>query len=154
MEGEIQIYSPSDRYETRSFTFSGGELQVQIPDLPNCFAGDITVLARLQSSDALVRLLLATEILYRAHRSAWRRLVVPYFPYARQDRVMQPGEVFSLKVAARIINALTFDEVVVCDSHSDVACFSGTDIGVYDDGRESSGAGRIYKALLPHDGEG
>ncbi len=47
-------------------------------------------------------------------------MVVPYFPYARQDRVMQEGEAFSLKSIASLINRLGFDEVVTCDPHSDV----------------------------------
>ena len=33
---------------------------------------------------------------------------------------MQPGEAFSLKTVARLINILGFDEVVACDPHSDV----------------------------------
>jgi ribose-phosphate pyrophosphokinase len=120
MTSEIQIQHLTGRYETKSFTFPGGELQVHIPDLPERLARDLTVVARLQSSDAILRLTLATEILGRAHRAGHKRFVVPYFPYARQDRVMQPGEAFSLKAVARIINGLSYDEVVVCDPHSDV----------------------------------
>jgi ribose-phosphate pyrophosphokinase len=117
---EIQIIHKGKTSETRSFAFPGGELQIRIPDLPHNLIGDVTVIARLQSADALVRLLLTTEVLSRAHRSGRKTLIVPYFPYARQDRVMQPGEAFSLKAVARIINSLGFDEVVVCDPHSDV----------------------------------
>src|SRR5262245_37052341 len=107
MAQEIQIRHDGAEYETKSFRFPGGELQVQVPGLPERFVGDVTVLTRLQSSDALVRLLLATEILQRSHRGA-KRLIVPYFPYARQDRVMQPGEAFSLKAIARLVNGLDF----------------------------------------------
>src|SRR5207244_2538850 len=100
-------------FATRSFTFSGGELQVQVPDLSDRLAGGITVLAPLQGADSIIRLLLATEILQRSHRGA-KRLVIPY---ARQDRIMQPGEAFSLKAVARLINGLGLDEVVVYDPH-------------------------------------
>lgn len=120
MSSEIHIHHAGDRYETKSFTFPGGELQVSIPGLPGAVIGDITVLTRLQSAEALVRLLLTAEVLVRAHRSGRKRLVVPYFPYARQDRVMRPEEAFSLKAVARLINGLGFDEVVTCDPHSDV----------------------------------
>jgi ribose-phosphate pyrophosphokinase len=120
MTQEIQIRHDGDSYETRSFTFPGGELQVQVPGLPESLSGDITVFARLQSAEALIRLLLATEILSRVRRTGTRKLVIPYFPYARQDRVMQPGEAFSLKAIARLINGLGYDEVIVCDPHSDV----------------------------------
>jgi ribose-phosphate pyrophosphokinase len=120
MRDEIQITNDGRSYETNTFDFPGGELQVQIPDLPASVSGDLTVLARLQSSDALIRLVLTTEIIRRFHSSGRRRLVIPYFPYARQDRVMRPNEAFSLKAITRIINGLSYDEVVVCDPHSDV----------------------------------
>jgi ribose-phosphate pyrophosphokinase len=89
---EIQIRHIGSGHETKSFTFPGGELQVQIPGQPESLTGDIIVLGRLQSADAIIRLLLATEIVLRHHRSGQKRLVVPYFPYARQDRVMQSGD--------------------------------------------------------------
>lgn len=124
MTREIKIVAPSRTpgdlrcYETRSFVFNGGEVQVQIPNLPE-LDGNVAVLARVQSSDDLMRLVLATDILDRQHTGR-RRLIIPYFPYARQDRVMQPGEAFSLRAVARIINDLDYDEVFICDPHSDV----------------------------------
>ncbi len=120
MDHEVKIIADGISYETKSFSFPGGELQVQIPDLPS-LSGEITVLARLQDCEALLRLFLACEIIDRSHRSGYKRLVIPYLPYARQDRVMQPREAFSLKTIARLINGLGFDEVVTCDPHSDVA---------------------------------
>lgn len=117
---EIQIAINGKRHDITGFTFPGGELQVRFDGLAPGLVGDLTVHARLQSADGLVRLLLAHEIVSRLHRSGRRAMVVPYFPYARQDRVMQPGEAFSLKAVARLINGLGFDEVVICDPHSDV----------------------------------
>jgi ribose-phosphate pyrophosphokinase len=46
---------------------------------------------------------------------------MPYIPYARQDRVCNDGEAFSVRAFARIINALQFSSVVVWDAHSDVS---------------------------------
>ena len=119
MTSEIHICHAGNIYTTRSFIFPGGEVQVQMSGLPERLTGDATVLARLQSADAIVRLLLATEILQRSHRGA-KRLVISYFPFAGQDRVMQPGEAFSLKAAAKLVNGLSYDEVTVYDPHSDV----------------------------------
>ncbi|MNR04820.1 Ribose-phosphate pyrophosphokinase 2 [compost metagenome] len=48
------------------------------------------------------------------------KLFVPYFPAARQDRVMIPGEPLTVKVYADIINALGLDNVTVFDPHSEV----------------------------------
>lgn len=120
MTKEIEIYTEELDFHTKSFVFPGGEVQVGIPGLPESIGGDIVVVSRLQSSDAIMRLILATEILDRTQWSGRRRLVVPYFPYARQDRVMQDAEAFSLKAVAGIINSLDYDEVVVCDPHSTV----------------------------------
>lgn len=117
---ETQIIHAANRYETKSFAFPGGEQQVQIPDLPDNISGDITVVSRLQSSNDLIRLLLTCEILGRVQRSGFKRLVIPYFPYARQDRVMRWAEAFSLKPVTRLINGLCFNEIVTCDPHSDV----------------------------------
>lgn len=46
--------------------------------------------------------------------------MIPYFPYARQDRVMTDGEGLSLRVAAKMINQCNFKWVEVWDAHSDV----------------------------------
>ena len=48
------------------------------------------------------------------------KLVLPYLPYARQDRVMVDGESFSLKVFCNMINSMGFDSVEIHDCHSDV----------------------------------
>ena len=47
-------------------------------------------------------------------------LFIPYFPAARQDRVMIKGESLSVKVYADIINTLQLNKVFVFDAHSEV----------------------------------
>jgi ribose-phosphate pyrophosphokinase len=47
-------------------------------------------------------------------------LFIPYFPAARQDRVMIKGEPLSVKVYADIINAMNLEKVFVFDAHSEV----------------------------------
>lgn len=49
-----------------------------------------------------------------------KALVIPYFPYSRQDRVCNEGESFSLKVFASFVNSLGFDKVETWDNHSNV----------------------------------
>lgn len=49
------------------------------------------------------------------------RLVMPYVPNARMDRVKAANEVFTLKHFAQFINDLRFDAVVILDPHSNVA---------------------------------
>lgn len=48
-------------------------------------------------------------------------LELPWLPYARQDRHMQPGDSFALKVFANQLNLLGFDKVIVLDPHSEAA---------------------------------
>lgn len=49
-----------------------------------------------------------------------KELHIPYFPYARMDRVKTPNQFFSLQYAADFINSLGFEKVIVSDAHSDV----------------------------------
>ena len=48
-------------------------------------------------------------------------LDMPYIPNARQDRVKEKEDVFTLKYFAEFINSLDFDRVFVLDPHSNVS---------------------------------
>ena len=48
-------------------------------------------------------------------------LQMDYIPNARQDRVKNPEDVFTLKYFAEVINSMKFDSVEVLDPHSNVA---------------------------------
>ena len=48
-------------------------------------------------------------------------MVIPYFPYARQDRVCVEGEALGAAVMASFINNLDFAKVTIWDAHSDVS---------------------------------
>lgn len=47
-------------------------------------------------------------------------LWIPYFPYARQDRRVNPGDAHALKVVCKFINQMNFKYVRVDDAHSSV----------------------------------
>ncbi len=89
--------------------------QLDIVDLPE----EVRLTTRIQSSNDLVRLLMATDAVKRAGAKKLT-VFVASFPYARQDRVCNPGEAFSLKVIADIINAQKYEQVIMFDPHSDV----------------------------------
>lgn len=107
-------------------TFKGGEENVKI-DLrhaPKGSIGFVEITAKIKNSSdvmALCMLVDACSRLENLHTNAKFTLNLPYIPYARQDRIMQPGEALSIKVFARIVNSLGFDEVIVDDPHSDVS---------------------------------
>lgn len=118
MSDRVVLSGPDGLAKPNSFLFSGGEVQVQLPYKPG---GDIDVIARIQDSDTLIELLLVTEVVKRYQtRNSQLKLFIPYFPYARQDRVMNSFEAFSLKVIAKLINDLEYDQVFIVDPHSDV----------------------------------
>ncbi len=82
---------------------------------------DTTVRASLTNSDQVMALLMLCDALRRSGELTGRRVLqIPYFPYARQDRVANEGESLSAAVMARLINGLQFDEVHILDPHSDV----------------------------------
>lgn len=122
MRSPLFITVNGESFAASAFAFPGGELQVRLPDLPFLRPSESPVLvtARIQSSDDLVQLVLATEVLARVLPDITRRLTIPYFPYARQDRVMQDWEAFSLRPVCAMVNALGYDRVTVLDPHSDV----------------------------------
>lgn len=83
------------------------------------FGADITL--NWESNDDLINLALLVDAVRRKYNNEVElSLTIPYFPYARQDRVCNPGESLSVKVIADIINAMGFARVYVIDPHSDV----------------------------------
>lgn len=109
--------SPKElEYET--FVFSGGEVHVKIKDKPR--TDRIRIECRINSSDDLMRLALMVDALRRMN-VRYIEALIPYIPYARQDRIMVPGESLSLKVFSGILNSLKLDKVECYDAHSDVS---------------------------------
>lgn len=101
-----------------AFTFSGGEPHIKIhSELSDSEA--VTITHRVRSFNDIGFILLAVDALRRAGVKELH-LIVPYFPAARQDRLMVPGEPLSVKVYADLINGLGFDSVRIFDPHSDV----------------------------------
>ena len=68
-------------------------------------------------NDNLIELLLMIDACRRA--SVGRvNLIMPYFPYARQDRMAHGREAISAKVVARMLETLGADRVAYVDIHS------------------------------------
>ena len=102
----------------QSFTFSGGEPHIKInPDFDT--TQKVTITHRLNSFNDLGLLCITVDALRRMDVKIID-LFIPYFPAARQDRVMIKGEPLSVKVYADIINGLQLNKVFVFDAHSEV----------------------------------
>jgi ribose-phosphate pyrophosphokinase len=104
-----------------SFVFSGGEVHVRMRfDLTAAKSGPCIIKAKITGSTAVMELLLLKNALNTATAITRFELELGYVPYGRQDRKCNPGEAFSLKVMADLINSMNFDEVRILDPHSDV----------------------------------
>lgn len=108
------------------FTFSGGEEQVKIDThyVPKGSIGFVDIFARIKNSQDVMCLMMLVDAVNRLGNldvGVKKVLHLPYIPYARQDRVMNPGEALSVKVFATMINSLGFHKVIVDDPHSDVS---------------------------------
>lgn len=99
---------------TRSI-FPGGEVHVELPPGDN---SKPQIIARIQSSDDLMELLLVLNAL-KQEQILVNEVYIPYLPYARQDRRCNPREAFSLEVLAGLLKDIPV--VTTLDVHSDVA---------------------------------
>lgn len=107
----------------QSFNFPGGEKHVKIDPQyttkPLSGHDLVNILYEFDGNESIIELLLICDALRRTGYKL-DKLVMPYCPFARQDRVMVSGEPLSIKVFTDLINSLNFKKVVVTDPHSEV----------------------------------
>lgn len=121
----IKLFRNNYELNTKHWIFPGGEIGIKIED-PNFKLrynqnNNQTVLCRAQNSVDVLGIAMAKNALENTDgQKLPTRLFLPYVPYARQDRICDRGEAFSLKVITNFINSLNFDEVIILDPHSDV----------------------------------
>ncbi|MBJ2123813.1 ribose-phosphate diphosphokinase [Flavobacterium sp. IB48] len=118
LDPKFAPFQNQEEIKFQSFTFSGGEPHIKIA--PDFDANEkVTITHRLNSFNDLGLLCVTVDALRRMDVKIID-LFIPYFPAARQDRVMIPGEPLSVKVYADIINAMQLNKVFVFDAHSEV----------------------------------
>lgn len=112
-----------------SFTFKGGEPHIKLDTQSFHFSeidtNIIVITHRINSFNDLGLLVTAVNAvrheLQRTRKYNTKlELIIPYFPAARQDRLMIKGEPLTVKVYTDIINSLKFSRVTILDPHSDV----------------------------------
>lgn len=118
LDKNFKPYGTKNEIEYDYFTFFGGEPHIKIitqfSDVEK-----VTITHRIQSFNDVGLLLLAVNALKNMGIKTLD-LLLPYFPAARQDRLMVSGEALSVKVYADIINSQSFNKVTVFDPHSEV----------------------------------
>lgn len=118
LDKHFNPFNESNALVFESFTFSGGEPHIKINSNLDCSKA-ITITHRVNAFNDLGLICLAVDALKRMGVKEMN-LFIPYFPAARQDRVMVNGEPLSVKVYADIINSLHFNKVTIFDPHSEV----------------------------------
>jgi ribose-phosphate pyrophosphokinase len=98
----------------KTFQFPAGEIGLKT----HWKNTHVNVRAFLRGSDNIMELLLLCNALKNNDCSI--SLEIPYVPYARQDRICNDGESFSIKVFANLINSINAIKVCGWDVHSDV----------------------------------
>lgn len=99
-------------YEVKQDHFPDNTLHVSFPD------DEIHAIEWKYESDAELFTLICAR---RHYAESDIRLILPYIPHARMDRVKDETDVFTLKYFCEIINSLNFSEVWVLDPHSNVS---------------------------------
>lgn len=108
----------STRVLHETFTFPGGEIQVRVERGYWHPSDRLEITADVCNSASIMELFLVTDAVRHLYPNVPIDLVMPYLPYARQDRVCASGEAFSLKVMCDLINAQGYASVTVWDGHS------------------------------------
>lgn len=96
------------------FKFNGGEVHCKMEKLP------LDIIMQDYTMDGFMALAEHVEIIRRKYPPYQLQVTYPYLPYARQDRVMQDNEPFSLHIFAKMLNLLKINKVTIWDPHSDV----------------------------------
>jgi len=114
---------PAKDLEVKHFLFPAGEVGLKIEFNYIAKFSVFEICARIRNSNDFMYLAMAKNAIMEQYHAFQPRidLFLPYVPYARQDRVCNRGESFSLKAFADLINSLNFTTVTVLDPHSDVA---------------------------------
>jgi ribose-phosphate pyrophosphokinase len=120
LDNDFKYKSNGLELEYKYFVFAGGEPSIKIK-MPHDaeLHHSVTINIKIKSFNDIGKLVIAVDALKRLGIKKIN-LFSPYFPGARQDRVMVKGESLTCKVYTDIINSLCFDEVIIYDSHSDV----------------------------------
>ncbi len=97
--------------------FPDKESHVLIHDLETCRGMDVQVLHRCypKQDSSLLQLFLMGKTLSKIANRV--EAVVPYLPYARQDKIWKSGEALSAEIICQMISAAGFSSLATFDCH-------------------------------------
>ena len=97
------------------WVYPGGEVGVRVSDEPPS-----ELFFRIQSSEDLMCLMMTLNA-HAKQGHVVTKLFIPYLPYARQDRIVVPGDPQALEVLATMLAESGVSHVMTCDVHSQAA---------------------------------
>jgi ribose-phosphate pyrophosphokinase len=115
------VRAVGQEFKVKEWNFPTGESGVKIEDMGYYDFTNVnhfTINFIWEGDSSLIRLLLLVDAIRHYESKAPIHLVIPYFPYSRQDRRCHEGESHSLKVVANLINSCKFAMVTTQDAHS------------------------------------
>ena len=101
--------------QAASTRFPDGECYTRIDE--ESLDDDVVIVQNTYPNDNLIEMFLLQDAVHRMGAKKVT-LVIPYFGYARQDRVFKPGEPESAKVMCRHLN-MGCDRVITIDIHKE-----------------------------------
>lgn len=121
----IQLMTAQANVPIEFLQFSGGERHIQLQaELLNQLQTNTQIRATLHNSNDVMDYLLLENVLLQ--QDTRLSVEIPYFPYARQDRICAQGQAFSLDLMTRLLNSNSEkfagqrQKIVVWDCHSPV----------------------------------
>lgn len=94
--------------------FPDGELYVRLMDEPE----EPVVVFQSgypKQNDALIELILTLDALHEHGANA--TVVLPYYPYARQDKIFRKGEALSARAIGRMLAKYYVEQIITVDAH-------------------------------------
>lgn len=118
----LSIQLSKQKITIEPIIFPSGEPQLNITnEIASYLACDTVIWEYQPKSDSVLELLQLKQLFKQNDIKQPTRLMIPYLPFARMDRIDEPTKCFSLEMIATIINDLNFQDVVLLDVHSPVA---------------------------------
>lgn len=119
LNGDFGILSGFKQIEFDYFYFGGGEPHFRFKDDLYFYDGDeIHVRIKIKSFNDFGLLMSCVNALDHLDVDIVKKsLFIPYFPAARQDKILG-GESFTSKIYTKIINEMNFNKVIILDPHS------------------------------------
>lgn len=119
-EGYTPIGHKHHEIKYKYFVFTGGEPHIKL-DTTTITENHVIITIRISMFNDIGKLMVAVNALQNELGSGVEiDLFLAYFPGARQDRLMIPGEPLTIKIYSELINNLNFNKVYILDPHSEV----------------------------------